>query len=139
MSATTDEDLLYCAAVPWRDVWTATPMMDFRHVRKMGEGTPYRYDRTARAFVQGRTEGYALSNVNGADLYGRRASGKAAARAAFYEDDLPRLVACEPEYGPPEGVVIVVPAADDGLDAGRVAYALRPEGTPPPGVLCMQV
>jgi hypothetical protein len=139
MSATTDEALVYCAAVPWRDVRTSTPMLDFRHVRKMGEGTPYRYDRTARAFVQSRTEGHALGNANGADLYGRRVSGKAAARTVFDEDDLPRLVPCGPEYGPPEGVVIVVPAADDGLDAERVAYALRPQGTPPPGVLCMQV
>jgi hypothetical protein len=139
MSATTDEALVYCAAVPWRDGWTSTPMMDFRHVRKMGEGTPYRYDRTARAFVRRLTRGHMLGNVNAFDLYGRQRAGNVNAKTALYEDDLPRLVACEPEYGPPEGVVVVVPAADDGLDAERVAYALRPEGTPPPGVLRMQV
>lgn len=139
MPATADNVLTFVACYPWTDEVRSTPLADFRGVQLMGKDTPYRYDRTARAFVSYRTLGFMLGNTNDADLYGRERADSLPARVLFYEDDLPRLVACEPEYGPPDGRVILVPAADDGRDPERVAYALRPRGTPPPGVLIMCV
>jgi hypothetical protein len=139
MPATADNVLTFAACDPWADAAKATPLHDFRCVRLLGKGGPYRYDRTARAFLSYRTLGFMLGNTNAADLYGRGRADSLPARAIFYEDDLPRLVACEPEYGPPDGRVIVVPAAGDGRDPERASYALRPVGDPPPGVLIMCV
>jgi hypothetical protein len=167
MPATAEQPLVYRAAVPWANGHTSQPLMDFRHVWGMGKGTPYRYDRTARAYLSRPTLWWAQQNRNCADLYGRRTTACFGGPSPFPDfahfwsdmlagDDLPTLYVAGPGEGPRDGLVIVVPLLTEGgadplgpltltvspedvrTGAGH-RYALRPVGEPPPGVALMWV
>lgn len=144
MPATATDVLTFVACHPWADAVRSTPLADFHGVRLMGKDTPYRYDRTARAYLSRPTFDDLAANQNYADWPGLRCTGRLQTPGEFStllrHDDLPQLeVTADLEGGPRNGLVIVVPVAGDGRDPGRAAYALRPAGEPPPGVLIMCV
>jgi hypothetical protein len=121
----------FTSSVPWGTVATATPLADFRAVQLLGRGHSVRFDQAARAFMNRVTMNRVLSNLNSADLFGRRSAGLstintlAGVNELLLGEGLPTIVPYDQGYLNDSGTF--VPYLADGL---VVVVGARTDGAP---------
>lgn len=100
----------YTAGVPWGTVATATPLADFRTVQLKSRGYSVNFGSGSRMYMNRVTFNQILSNMNAADLYGRRMGGFATINGPddvnqlLAGDDLPGIVIYDDGYLDENGV-----------------------------------
>lgn len=145
----------FTSAVPWATAATATPLADLRAVQLLSRGISVNLGGAAKAYANTVTVNKMLSNINNADLYGRRVTGLATANnlagvnSLYTGDNLPTLVQYDNGYLDdlgvfhpfiPDNTVIVVGQRPGGQNVGD--FAMTRNATNPgmaPGIYSMIV
>lgn len=124
----------FSALVPWGTSATATPLADLRAVQLLARGHSVRFDQAATAYMNRVTVNKLLSNLNAADLYGRRTPGLgtfnslAQVNELITMDGLPNIAVYDAGYlndsgtfvpHIPNDVAIVVGKRTDGGSIGE--------------------
>jgi hypothetical protein len=94
----------YTAVVPWGTVATATPLANFRDIQLLGRGKSTSFNGSSTAFMNRTTWNKLISNLNAADLFGRRTTGLstyeniAEVNKLLLGDDLPSITIYDEGY-----------------------------------------
>lgn len=138
----------FAAGVPWATSATATPLADFRAVALKARGYSVSFNASARAYMNQVTYNAMLSNLNQADIYGRRTDGLATInspaqlQALLLGDGLPTPVVYDEGYKNdagtfttfiPDNKVVVIGNRRDGQSIGeyRMTRNANNEGAAP--------
>lgn len=124
----------FSAGVPWATIATSTPLADMRAIKLLGRGYSVNFGPQATAFMNQTTMNAFLSNINAADLGGRRGSGLSTINGPddlntiLSKDGLPSIVVYDEGYYDDSGVfqlfvpnnkVVVIGARRDGDPVGE--------------------
>jgi len=94
----------YTAGTTWATAATATPLADFRAIQLLGPAHSTEFNGNSTAYMSRITLNNLLTNINSADLYGRRVAGLATVNNAkdlntlLLRDDLPQIEVYDKGY-----------------------------------------
>lgn len=108
----------YTPLVPWSTALTSTPLADLRAVKLMSRGYSVNFGAGSKLYVNQQTANNILSNINPADLYGRRTSGLATINSP---GEVQQLLTGE-------GLPTIVPYDEGYLDENNVFHLYIPDG-----------